>query len=239
MRSFTVLLALLFAFVATSYASIDFQLPTLEVRKDRNSTQLNGGGSTKMMCKKIKSLTALTSLAANQTKLDEMVAKGKTDANKVEALKEKAAAAMPKLQALTANTTLITECAAISANGKMKKQCGEMKKLQSLANLASNTTAMDAFTAKHKLNSTQVDKLKTRFQKAQTKLKALQANTTVTDFCKQNKQASGKEGSATMGAGAAAASGSSQQVTKSGASALQSVSYFLVPAIVGVFAVVL
>jgi hypothetical protein len=239
MRSFTVLLTLIFAFVTTSYASIDFQLPTLEVRKDRNSTKHHAVDPTKMMCKKIKSLTALTSLAANQTKLDEMIAKGKWNANKVETLKAKAADAMPKLQALTANTTLTTDCAAINAKDKMKKKCGEMKKLQNFANLATNTTAMDAFVAKHKLNSTQVDKVKAEFQMAQTKLKSLQANTTVTDFCKQMKQSSSQGGSATMGAGTTAASGSAQQVSKSGASVLQSFSCVLVTVAVGVFAVFL
>jgi hypothetical protein len=229
MRSFTVLLTLIFAFVTTSYASIDFQLPTLEVRKDRNSTKHHAVDPTKMMCKKIKSLTALTSLAANQTKLDEMIAKGKWNANKVETLKAKAADAMPKLQALTA----------INAKHKMKKKCGEMKKLQNFANLATNTTAMDAFVAKHKLNSTQVDKVKAEFQMAQTKLKSLQANTTVTDFCKQMKQSSSQGGSATMGAGTTAASGSAQQVSKSGASVLQSFSCVLVTVAVGVFAVFL
>jgi hypothetical protein len=193
MRSFSVLIALLFAFVATSYASIDFNLPTLQVRKDGNRTRSNGGDSTKMACKQIKSLTILTSLAANQTKLDELVAKGKMDAAKIDALKAKAADATTKLQTLSSNTTLTTECAAIAAKGKMKKECGQMKQLQKLANLASNTTAMDAYVAKHKLNSTQADGLKTKLQKAETKLKDLQSNTTLTDFCKEMKQAGGKE----------------------------------------------
>jgi hypothetical protein len=193
MRSFGVLLAVLFAFVATSYASIDFHLPTLEIRKDRNSTKHNGGDSTKMMCQQIKSLTVLTSLATNQNKLDELVAKGKMDTAKVDALKKKAAEATTKLQNLSSNTTLTTECAAINAKSKMKKECGQMKRLQKLANLATNATALDAFTAKHKLDSTQVDGLKIKVQNADTKFKAMQSNTTFTDFCKQMKQAGSKE----------------------------------------------
>jgi hypothetical protein len=199
MRSFSVLLAVLFALVATSYASIDFHLPTLEVRKDRNSTKQNGGDSTKMKCKQIKSLTALTSLAANQTKLDELVAKGKMDTAKVDALKEKAVDATAKLQTLSSNTTLTTECAAIDAKGKMVKECGQMKRLQKLAKLATNATAMDAFSTKHKLNATQVDGLKTKLQNVETKVKAMESNTTLTDFCKQMKQAGGKETSTGSG----------------------------------------
>jgi hypothetical protein len=194
MRSLTVLVAILFAFVATSYAS---SFPVIEARKDSNATRSQGGDNTKMACKEMRQLTALTSLASNQTKLDELVAKGKLDTAKVDALKKKAADASTKLQTMSSNTTLTSECAAIDAQGQMKQQCKQMKRLQKLAKLASNTTTMDAFAAKKNLNSTQVDGLKDKLQKADTKLKTLEANATLTDFCKQmkqGKQAAGAEG---------------------------------------------
>jgi hypothetical protein len=188
MRSFRVLVVLLFAFVAVSYAS---DMPELEARKDRNATHSKGEDSIKKTCKEMRKLTLLTSFAANQTKLDELVAKGKMNATNVDKLKAKAAAATTKLQTLTSNTTLTSECASMNANMEMKQQCKEMKKLQKLTMLASNTTAMDAFAAHKKLNETQVDHLKEKLQKMETKLKALQANTTLTAFCKPMKQAKG------------------------------------------------
>jgi hypothetical protein len=258
MRSLTVLVAFLFAFVATSYAS---GIPVLEARKDRNATRSHGGDTTKMACKEMRKLTALTTLAGNQTKLDELVAKGKLDTAKVDALKKKAADATTKLQTLSSNTTLTSECAAIDAQGQMKSQCKQMKSLQKLAKLASNTTAMDAFAAKKNLNSTQVDGLKNKLQKADTKLKALEANTTLTDFCKQMKQ--GKESSGTDGefvftrssdettnnvsgttsAGAAVGSNTPNQAATSGSSEVQAslkiMSYVFVPIVAGVFTMLL
>jgi hypothetical protein len=187
MHSFKFIVALLFAFLAVSYAS---EIPALEVRKDRNATHTKDdkdGKSVKKACQKMGELTLLTSLAANQTKLDELVAKGKMDAAKVDALKAKAAAAAPKLQALTSNTTLTAECATLETNKKMEKECKHMKKLQGLVDLANNATAISAFAAHKKLNATQIDKLKAGLQGKEAKLKDLQANTTLTAFCSKGK----------------------------------------------------
>jgi hypothetical protein len=186
MHSFRFLVAFLFAFLALSYAS---EIPELEARKDGNATRSKDdkGDSIKKACKEMGKLTFLTSLAANQTKLDELVAKGKMTAAKVDALKAKATAAAPKLQALSSNTTLTAECATLDANKKMEKECKHMKKLQGFANLANNDTAMNAFAARKKLNGTQVDHLKEGLQDKVAKLKALQANTTLTDFCTKGK----------------------------------------------------
>lgn len=217
MHSFKLLVSLLLAFVATAYAS---ESGILEARKDRNGTH-SGGDPTKMACKQMQMLTSLTTLAANQTKLDELVAKGKLDTAKVDEIKKKAADATTKLQTLSSNTTLTSECAAIRAKGQMKKQCGQMKSLQKMANLANNATALDDFAAKKNLTSAQLDKFKQKVQGADTKLKALEANTTLTDFCKQMKQAKQSDGtSGTTNAGAAA-SGAPQQVTSSGAAGVQ------------------
>jgi hypothetical protein len=185
MRSFSILTALLFAFVATSYAT---DMTILDARKVHNETRSRGGDTTQKACKEMRKLTVLTSLAANQTKLDTLVAEGKIDTAKADKLKKEAAAAAPKLQALTANSTLVDECATIDAEGHMTQQCKQMKRLQRLAKLAGNATAMDAFAAKQNLNATQVDGLENKVQEAETKLKALEANATLTDFCKQMKQ---------------------------------------------------
>lgn len=193
MRSLSLLVSLLFAFMATTYAS---DLPALETRKDRNATR-SGGDSTKSACKQMQKLTALTMLASNQTKLDELVAKGKLDTAKVDELKKKAAEATTKLQTMSSNATLTSECAAIQAKGQMKRECGQMKRLQRMANLANNATAMADFAAKRNLTSTQVDNLKKKAQGAETKLKALETNTTLTDFCKQNKQTQQPDGEVT------------------------------------------
>lgn len=185
MRSFTILVALLFAFIALSYAS---DLPTLEVRKGRNETRSRNGSSTDQVCKELRKLTQLTSLAVNQTKLDSLVAAGKLNTAKVDELKKKANEAAPKLQALTSNSTLVNECATINTNKHMQHQCNQIKHLQRLARLAGNATAVDVFAADRNLNATEVDGLKSKVQKAETKLKALEANVTLTEFCGQMKQ---------------------------------------------------
>jgi hypothetical protein len=256
MHSFRVLLAFLFAFLALTYAS---EIPALEARKDGNATRSKddkGNGSIKKACKEMSKLTFLTSLAANQTKLDELVAKGKMNAAKVDALKAKATAAAPKLQALSSNTTLTAECATLDENKKMEKECKHMKKLQGFADLANNATAMNAFAAHKKLNATQVDHLMEGLQDKAAKLKALQANTTLTDFCTKGKAVASPGGmlilayernagfianarTGTTNPGSASASAAPQQagVTHSGAGSLHALlHYSFVPVIASVFA---
>lgn len=194
MHSSSILTALLCAFAATSYASPEPAFHTIEVRKERNSTESHGkgkGNSVKAECATIRKLTTLTALAANQTKLDELVSKGAMDAKKVDDIKSKAAAATTKLQTLTSNSTLTAECASVNAEVNMKQECKQMKRLDMLAKLAGNTTALDALAAKEKMNSTEVDGLKAKLQMAATKLKDLQSNTTLTTFCSQQKSTTG------------------------------------------------
>ncbi|KAH7083776.1 hypothetical protein FB567DRAFT_91810 [Paraphoma chrysanthemicola] len=236
---------LLFAFAATSYAFPGMGSTTLEVRKDHNGTQSNGGDSTKRACNQIQKLTHLTELAANQTKLDELVAKGKMNATEVDELKNKAAEASTKLQTMESNTTLTSECAVIDAEKKTVQECKKMKKLQKLANLASNTTALDAMVAKKQLNSTQVDKLKEKIQGAQTKLQTMSSNTTLTDFCaqrKQDKSGADTEASSTDSAGAAG-SATAEQTSTNGAGGLSmssaSINYVLYPAAAAAFFLIL
>ncbi|KAH7384189.1 hypothetical protein DE146DRAFT_668038 [Phaeosphaeria sp. MPI-PUGE-AT-0046c] len=214
MRSISLLVSLLFAFMATTHA---FELASLEARKDRNATR-SGGDPTKMACKQMQKLTSLTTLAANQTKLDELVAKGKLDTAKVDELKKKAAEATTKLQTMSSNSTLTSECAAIQAKSQMKQACGQMKRLERMAKLANNATAMADFAAKRNLTSTQMDNLKKKAQGSDAKLKVLEANTTLTDFCKQNKQAKQPDGTTAAGA---AASGAPQQAATSDATRVQ------------------
>jgi hypothetical protein len=246
MHSSSILTALLCAFAATSYASPDPSFHTLEVRKDKNSTEhgmgkgMGKGNSLKAECATMRKLTTLTTLAANQTKLDELMAKGAMSSKKVDEIKSKAAAATTKLQTLTSNSTLTTACQSVDAEAMMKSDCKQMKRLNKLAMLAGNTTALDAFAAKKKMNETQVDGLKAKLQKAETKLKSLQSNATLTAFCKQMKSTSGNGVAAadgTSSSGAAASSGSPKPVATSGAQGLLVTgAYVAMPVVAGVFA---
>ncbi|KAH7355788.1 hypothetical protein BKA66DRAFT_270058 [Pyrenochaeta sp. MPI-SDFR-AT-0127] len=194
MRSFNFVLTLLFAFLATSYAWPTTDFAVLEVRRNRGGNDTNSNGNpTKKACRQLAKLTKLTELAANQTKLDELVAKGKMNATDVEELKTEAADATTRLQTLSANTTLTSECAVINAEKETVGQCKQMNKLQKLADLAGNQTAMDAFVQRKGLNETNVEKLQEKIQQAETKLQEMQSNTTLTDFCTQRKQQKDQE----------------------------------------------
>jgi hypothetical protein len=190
MRSFSFIVALLFALVSSTYAWPELHL--LEARKGdkNNGTSTKGmkgngtrGNSINGQCKQMAKLTKLTELAANQTKLDAMVAKGKINATEVEAIKTKAAEATTKLATMTSNTTLVSECLVVDAHQKVVGQCKQIKKLTKLANLATNTTAKDAMIAKKTLNDTQVAKLDEKIANATTKLATMTSNTTLTDLC--------------------------------------------------------
>ncbi|KAF3053778.1 hypothetical protein E8E11_005015 [Didymella keratinophila] len=244
MRSFSVILALLFAFVATSYAWPSAEFPTLEARKhgDGNSTKSNNPENVlKKSCKKMRKLNALSQIAANQTKLDAWVAEGKLDTAEVDALKAKAANATAELQTMQSNTTLVSECAIVNAERKSVNQCKQMKMLTKLAALAGNETAMTAFEEKKKLNETGVAKLKTKIAEAQTKLKDMQSNTTLTDFCTQRAQQQQQKGGDSSDSSSDGTSTIQAQQATGGASSVtaQTMPYILVPALAAIFALFL
>jgi hypothetical protein len=197
MRSFSVVLALLFAFAATSYAWPSVEFPTLEARKhgDGNSTKSNDPeNALKKSCKKLRKLSALSQIAANQTRLDAWVTEGKLDTAEVDALKAKAANATAELQTMESNTTLVSECAIFNAERKSINQCKRMKMLTKLAALASNETAMTAFEQRKRLNETGIEKFKAKIAEAQIKLTDMQSNTTLTNFCAQRAQQQQQKG---------------------------------------------
>ncbi|KAL5119950.1 hypothetical protein ACEQ8H_002048 [Pleosporales sp. CAS-2024a] len=235
MHPSNILASILFAFAATAYATPEPVFHTLEVRKDHNGTkQHDGKDSTKKECATIRKLTMLANLASNQTKLDALMANGKLDAQKMADLKTKAANANTMLMTLTANTTLTSDCAVIDASEKTKSECKEMKVLSKLAQLASNTTALDALAAKKKMNSTMVDMFKTKLQKAETKLKDMQANTTLTNICNSLQQGKAKA-DGTSSAGSSGTSAAPAKETKSAANELRAQSFLVVSTFVAIF----
>ncbi|KAJ4339159.1 hypothetical protein N0V95_007844 [Ascochyta clinopodiicola] len=236
MRSFSFLLALLFACAATSYAWPSADFPTLEPRKRGNDTESNNPERVlKKSCKKLRKLTVLSELANNQTKLDAWVTAGKLDTAEVDAIKAKAANATTELQSMQANTTLVGECAIVNAERKSVNQCKQMKKLAKLAALAGNDTAMAAFEQKKGLNETGIEKLKAKIAQASTKLQEMQSNTTLTSFCTQRQQQKGDTSSAED-----KTAGSAQQA-KSGAAGFtaQTTTYLLASALAAAFALFL
>lgn len=190
MRSFSFLIALLFAFVATSYAFPDFRL---EARKggNKNGTSNGNGNSVNKACKKMAKLTKLTELANNQTKLDAMVSKGKLNDTEVAEIKTKAQDASTQLQSMQANTTLVSECLVVDAHKKVVGQCKKMAKLTKLAAMKDNQTAIDAFAAKKNITGEKLTKLQDKIANATTKLQEMSGNTTLTDLCSKEQQQKG------------------------------------------------
>ncbi|KAF2126600.1 hypothetical protein P153DRAFT_297557 [Dothidotthia symphoricarpi CBS 119687] len=189
MRSISVLLALLFAFATTSYAfpSPNSNLPTLLYPRkhgNNNNSTASTGRALKKQCNKISKLTKLTSLASNQTKIDQLVAQGRMTTADVTKLQAKAANATITLQSLESNSTLVAECNAVSAHQKDVKQCNQLQRLTSLVALAGNQTILDELATKKGVNETRLEE---KLAKAETKLKEMETNTTLTDFCAQRK----------------------------------------------------
>ncbi|EAT82483.2 hypothetical protein HBH56_110770 [Parastagonospora nodorum] len=242
MHSSNIIVAMLLAFATTSYASPEPTFHIIEVRKERNGTESRGSReSVRSQCAQIRKLTALTTLASNQTKLDTLVSSGEMSEKKAGQVKAKASIATTKLQALTANSTVAAQCATINAERKMKQNCRQMKRWEKLTNLASNATALDAFAAQKNMNATKLAALKATLQKVETRLQEMQANTTLMAFCGQTKQATGRPESAngTASSGAANASGAPLQASTNDAGASNAVSYVFVPIIVSLFVMLL
>jgi hypothetical protein len=197
MRSLNFIITFLFALAATSYAFVDGDfdgdfIPTLEARKDKNGTA--HGNSVNRQCSKMARLTKLTALAANQTKLDALVSKGKLNATEVEDIKAKAANATTTLSDMQGNATLVQECQVVAAHKKVVRACLKMKTLTKLANLASNQTAMNDFIATKQLNGTKLVKFQESIGNATTKLDDMKKNTTLTDLCSQQQKAKSGDG---------------------------------------------
>jgi hypothetical protein len=133
-----------------------------QARKD-NST------SIKSQCKSIAKLTELTALVADPAKLEE-----KADGNttKIEAIKAKAADATNELNAMTANATLMAECAVFQAAADSDDACQKMAKWEKSIAAAANDTKLQS---KFEGNTTAIDEFKAKATELGTKLADMQA----------------------------------------------------------------
>ncbi|KAF2114603.1 hypothetical protein BDV96DRAFT_600566 [Lophiotrema nucula] len=247
MRSLSILIGLLLAFVTTSYAFPSIDFPILEARKGGKNGTANGqankahngtakGNSVNKVCSKMAKLTKLTELAANTTKLDALMTKGKLNQTEVDAIKAKAANATTELATMTSNSTLVTECQVVDAHKKVVGECKQMKSLEKLSALAGNQTAMQAYIEKKKLNGTKLEKLQERIGNASTKLTAMQANTTLTSLCASEQK--GTTGTTNNGTAASGTGSTTAAQSTGGAAALtlQTMPYVFVPALAGLIA---
>ncbi|KAH6639987.1 hypothetical protein BKA67DRAFT_665368 [Truncatella angustata] len=139
-------------------------------------------------CDQIQSWEKDIATAANDTKL---AAKFDNNATKIDAFKAKASAKATKLADMTSNTTLTDFCSVQAT----VDDCKTMSKLQKEIATVSNTTALQA---KFDGNQTKIDKFTAAAAKAQTKLDALMANSTLMSTCSSLTQAS-TDGKTTTG----------------------------------------
>jgi hypothetical protein len=124
-------------------------------------------------CARMAALERLARLVANATALD---AATKNNATKAAALKAKAAAEAGTLSSLQGNATLTQFCSV----EETKATCHAMARLQKTVAEAANATWLDDH---FKGNQTAIAKFKDRAAKEQTKLAALQSNSTLTSAC--------------------------------------------------------
>lgn len=142
-------------------------------QENANST----GTSTKSQCKQVSKLTAITELAANTTKLADKL---KNNATKIAEFQAKAANATTKLNTLTANATLMDSCNVIFAQEDMVQSCEKMVEIEKANEIINNATLLAKVTDN---NATKADAFKAKVASKAADLSALQANTTLTDFC--------------------------------------------------------
>lgn len=240
MRYISVLFAFVFVFAITSYAlpnSSPRDFSTIYPRKNGNNTDTSPEKTLKKQCRKLRNLERITSIASNQTKIDELVAKGMITAADVTELKAKAANATTTLESLQSNTTLVAECNIVNAHRKDVDQCRMIQSLTRLTEIAGNQTALKKFAAKKGMNET---RLQEKVTEAETKLKEMETNTTLKDFCAQTKlqQGDGRDGSVKAAESqSGAGTGAVQEAAKNSAATLQTMSYLLAPALMGFFVV--
>lgn len=111
---------------------------------DNNKGDKGGKGgemSIGKQCFQMAKWEMMEKLAANDT---ELAAKFHSNQTQIDAFKKKAADAEPKLKAMSANATLVGECAGINAQAKEMGECGKMKFAEKMIALAGNDTALQA-----------------------------------------------------------------------------------------------
>ncbi|TGO33729.1 hypothetical protein BHYA_0230g00170 [Botrytis hyacinthi] len=146
---------------------------TAVVAKDNSTKPV----TDKSLCKEMNKLEKLVDEAQNTTKL---ASKTHNNQTKIDSIVAKASAAAVQLDAMQANTTLVSTCAVIDAAHTTKKQCNKMEDLQETIDTAANSTKL---AAKTKGNATEEAEYQAKATKAQTKLAEMTSNTTLVDAC--------------------------------------------------------
>jgi hypothetical protein len=122
-------------------------------------------------------LSALVQVANNETRL---ASASHNNATRAEEIKASASSAAPRLQALEGNGTLVMTCQQGDAVADDMARCKQMKDLQRLQRLASNSTQLGQVT---KNNQTKAGQIESAAAKEKPALDALQNNATLTQFC--------------------------------------------------------
>ncbi|KAJ4329849.1 hypothetical protein N0V87_010513 [Didymella glomerata] len=122
-------------------------------------------------------------MAANQTRLDTLLAEKKLTQEQVDNILSKKDAINTELQQLSSNSTLTAECGVINAHRKVVKGCRKLDKLEKLVELANNKTAYDEHLAGEILNQKQTEQLKKNMETAELKLQELRNNGTLVELC--------------------------------------------------------
>ncbi|KAK7949404.1 uncharacterized protein PG986_010290 [Apiospora aurea] len=144
---------------------------------DNKGGDHKGANSIGKQCFQMAKLEMITQLGANDTAL---AAKFNNNQTKIDDFKQKVAESETKLKAMTANATLVGECATINAEAREKGECGKMKFAEKMIAMAGNDTQL---TAKFKNNQTKIDDFKKKASAAKADLSAMQGNATLTSFC--------------------------------------------------------
>lgn len=99
----------------------------------------NGTTSVKSQCQQIAKLSSQAELATNDTKL---AAKFDNNQTAIDAFKAKTTAKQTELTTLSANTTLMSDCAVIAANEDAVKSCDQIQSWEKDIAAAANDTKL-------------------------------------------------------------------------------------------------
>ena len=169
------------AFVATSYAVP--QLPHFELQQASSADENSAERSVKGTCNRIVALTNLSAMAANQTRLDTLLASKTLTQEQVDNILSKKDTINAELQQLSSNSSLTAECGVINAHKNVVEGCQKLDKLEKLVELANNKTAYDEHLAGEILNQKQTEQLKKNMETAELKLQELRSNSTLVELC--------------------------------------------------------
>jgi len=184
MRFLILLITSFFTLIVAS--NNPFSNPSIQPPQGGDTTINPRDADINKTCIRLRTLTQLSKIANNKTLPETAEMRGKLTQQRIDWIENNRADITAKLDKLTSNSTLTTECDTISAQRVTARQCKALKILERLVNSTNGQPGTNPGPAADFLSDEQKQKLQQKFEKAEIKLQQLRSNATLMGLCGDN-----------------------------------------------------